>query len=107
MKKLNIEATERLEKVRKALTCLAFAERLRDDEKEREKMLEAEYDEIVAKYDIVDGYIPTQTIFKDFSQEQVELSKPCATREEARKYIEGLNYTDIKHIMYCYEKEEA
>lgn len=106
MKTLNIEATKRLEVIRKKLTCIAFADRPSDYEKEQEKILEQEYDEIVAKYDIEDGYIATQTIFKEIGQEQVELSGVCATREEAQKYIEGLRYTNINHVMYCYEKEE-
>ena len=107
MKKLNNEVSKRLNEITKARTCLAFAERLRDDEKERQEILDKEYDEIIKKYDIETVYIPVQTVFKDIGQEQVELSKPCATYNEALKHIEGLNYTDIKRVSYCYEKGEA
>lgn len=106
MKTLNIEATKRLEEVRKALTCIAFAECPSDYEKEREKILEEEFDSIVAKYDIIEGYTVTQTIFKDIGQEEVVLCDFCATREEAQSYTEGLRYTHINSVLYCYEKGE-
>lgn len=103
--KLNNEITKRLNEIRTQLTCIAFADRPSEYEKQQEKLLNKEYNEIVANYDIVEGYIATQTVFKSYGQEKVELSGVCATREEARKYTEGLRYTDIECKMFCYEKE--
>lgn len=104
MKKLNIEATKRLEEVRKALTCIAFAEKPTEYEKQQEKILNEEYDEIIAKYDIVDVYIPQVYNFNTHNYEAI--GKECATREEANEYIKGKNYSDVSNIKKCYEKEE-
>lgn len=103
--KLNNEITKRLNEITKKLTCIAFADRPSEYEKQQEKLLNKEYDEIVAKYDIVEGYIATQTVFKSYGQETVALSDVCDTYEEALKYTEGLRYTDIECKMFCYEKE--
>jgi hypothetical protein len=105
--KLNNEITKRVNEIRKKLTCIAFAERPSEYEREQEKLLNKEYDEIVANYDIVEGYIATQTVFKSYGQEQVELSDVCDTYEEALKYTEGLRYTDIERKIFCYDRKEV
>lgn len=103
--KLNNEITKRLNEITKKLTCIAFTDRPTEYEKEQEKLLNKQYDEIIANYDIVEGYIATQTIFKSYGQETVTLSDVCDTYEEALKYTEGLKYTDIERKKFCYERE--
>ena len=102
-KMINIEATERLETVRRIITNLHFANRLTEEEKAHKRELEKEYNEITTKYEIKTIYIAKAYDTK--ANKWIVLGE-ANTREEARELFATTEHyhKDITDKEICYNK---